>query len=517
MNINNASTTLNALLSALPIFWLIAGLGFFRLAAWKVCLAGLFLSLALAASFHLMPVSLALMAAADGAAFALAPILWVVLAAFFSYNITTRTGAADEIKKLLSGLSDDRRIQALIIAWGFGSFMEGVAGFGTAVAVPAALLISMGFEPFKAAMICLLANTIAVPFGVIGLPVSTLVKVTEMPMAEVTLAIIKQLSHFVVLTPFLIVTTTGGALGALKGVWLPTLAAGVSFGLTQAAVVIFIGPELPAILSSMVSVLSIIICLKLRPPRHLWRFADDEPLRTGQGTPITVNAQLKAWSPYLLLLFMALMSSPLFPKFRAVLDLVSTSITIYDQPGAKPHEVLWLTTPGSLVFLSAIIGGLIQKASPAMMLRLLLTTAKQLKYTALTIISIVAMAKVLGYSGMIMSVATAVAGAAGSFYPLCAPFLGALGTFLTGSDTSSAILFGPLQKAVALRTAVDPAWIVAANSSGACIGKLISPQSMAIAAMAAGLTGREGAMLSAALRYALPLLAAAGLYIWLMA
>ncbi len=454
-----------------------------------------------------MEPGLALKAALEGAVFALFPILWVILAAFFAYNVSLHTDAIGQIKKLLLQISPDRRIQALLIAWGFGSFMESVAGFGTAVAVPAALLISLGFAPFRAAIVCLIANTVAVAFGVIGIPVTTLARITELPVHLLSFDIALQLTPFIFLVPFVVVYTVTENFSGLRGVYMITLVAGASFGVTQFLVSQHIGPELPAVAASLASFLSIVLMSKYFSPVQKWEFpqrVDTAEPEKGikKATPIDAKAQWVAWSPYILLLVFVLGTSRIFPSVNEALARIQSHWLIYDGIGGKPLAIEWLLTPGTLVLLSALLGGFLQGASLLELVKVLWATLLQLRKTAITVISIVGMAKVLGYSGMIGSVAVTLAESTGTLYPAFSPLIGALGTFITGSDTSSNILFGLLQKQTALQLGISPEWIAAANTCGACIGKLISPQSISIAATATGLLGKEGALLSISFRYA---------------
>lgn len=507
--------------------WLLISLGFFKLPAYKACTIGLSLSFILAVTVFQMPYALALRAALEGAVLALLPILWVIFAAFYTYNISLKTGAMDRIKNFMSNVSGDRRIQALTIAWGFGGFLESVAGFGTAVAIPASILIALGFEPFFAAIICLLANTIAVAFGVVGIPVTTLAKITELPIMPLSINIALQLAPFVLLVPFLMVFTITKNLAGCKGIWLTTLMAGLSFTIAQYAVAKYIGPELPAIIGSIVSFITIILSVKLFPPREEWRFPHEEATLTSKIYNLffphmdestgNIKQQLIAWSPYALLLILVLGSSKLIPPVNNLLSQGKSAFLIYNGEGGKPLYVDWILTPGTLIMISAILGGLIQGASCQKLATIFGETLIQLKKTAVTVISIVSMAKILGYSGMVGFIAVALAGSTGSFYPLVSPLIGALGTFITGSDTSSNVLFGLLQKNVATQIGSDPAWIAAANTSGACAGKLISPQSIAIAATATGLMGREGDILNVTIKYVCGFIIALGIIIYIFA
>ncbi len=493
--------------ATLPMLWLFLGLGVLRLKSQIVCPAGLALSVLLACGVWGLAPRLAAEAVLDGTIFALLPILWVIAAAFFMYNVAQHTGADKRIRALLGGISPDARIQALIIAWGLGSFMEAVAGFGTAVVIPAAMLISLGFAPLLAATVSLLSNTIAVAFGVVGIPMQTLAWVTGLDVFTLSGAAVAQLSPLTVAVPFFIVGCVARSFKGTLEVWAPTLAAGLAFALAQFLVASRIGPELAAVAGSICSTACVAVIVRLLPPKTVRQTdtarkksaLEDEALSGAPG-------QAKAWSPYILLFFLVLFSSKLFPDINALLGQVKSSPHIYSGPGGKPLEIPWLLTPGTLVLSAALAGGLWQGARPAALAGIYGATLRRLAAPALTIVSIVCMAKVLSYSGMMLHLSGGLAHAAGAAYPAAAPFVGALGSFITGSDTSSNILFGDLQKQVALQLGLSPVWIAASNTSGACIGKLISPQNIALAATAAGLAGREGKLLALGLAYALPFL-----------
>ncbi len=518
-----AGASIAPLVAMLPVFWLFVSLGVLKMATPPACAVGLGLGAVLAvAGWGLTPL-LTAKAILDGAAFAFMPILWVIFAALLTYSIAVATNAMDSIKGLLASVSADRRIQGLLIAWGFGGFMESVAGFGTAVAVPAAVLVSLGFDPFRAAVVCLLANTVAVAFGVVGIPVITLAWITDLPVTGLATRIVVQLLPFVLILPMVIVMAVTGSARGVSGVWPHALGAGVSFGLVQFVAARYIGPELPAILGSLASFATIVVLARYFPPKTVWTFAHDaagtvrqDAAPAAKGGGLDPRAQLRAWSPYLVLLVLVLASRMIEPC-NALLSAVTTRHGIYDGPGGKPLEIAWLLTPGTLVLVSALIGGRIQGASFAAMARLAATTARRMGRSIITIVCIVSLAKVLGYSGMINTVAVSLAGMAGKLYPLVSPVLGLLGTFITGSDTSSNILFGQLQKQVALTIGASPVWMAAANTSGACIGKIISLQSIAIAGISANIAGREGDLLVVCLKYALPFIAALCLLVYAFA
>ncbi len=517
--VNYLLSSMINLVPLIPMMWLIISLGFLKMQAHKACGIGLLLSLIIAVSIWKMDYIMAFKAVIEGSAFAFFPIIWVILAAFFAYNISLSTGAMEDIKKLMAGISRDRRIQALIIAWGFGGFLESVAGFGTSVAVPAAILIALGFKPFLAAVICLLANTVAVAFGVVGIPVTTLSRITELPILALSTDVVLQLTPFVLVIPFLIVFIITKNPYGFKGIWLTTLVAGISFGISQFVVAIYVGPELPAIIGSVISLCATILSVKMFPPSQEWRFPHERGDKASdiQVEKIGVRDQLVAWSSYIVLLIFVLASSNLVPAINVPLGQVKSSFLIYDGVGGKPLYVEWLLTPGTLVMISAIIGGLIQGGSVPQLVKVFGETVCQLRKTIVSVIAIVSMAKVLGYSGMIGSIAVTLASTTGSYYSIFAPLIGAFGTFITGSDTSANILFGLLQKQTAIQLGMNPVWIAAANTSGACVGKLVSPQNIVIAATASGLSGQEGELLTATFKYAVVLLIGLGLVTYLFA
>lgn len=512
-------SSVSVLFPVIPMLWLVISLGLLKMPAYKACGIGLVLSLFIAVNAWKMDCLLAVKAAMEGVVFAFFPIIWVIIAAFFAYNVSLSTGAMERMKRLMAGISGDRRIQALIIAWGFGGFLESVAGFGTAVAVPASILIALGFEPFLAAVTCLLANTIAVAFGVVGIPITTLAQITEIPVMMLSRDIVFQLTPFVFAIPLLIVFTITRQLNGIKGIWLITFVAGISFGISQMVIALYVGPELPAIIGSLVSFGAMVLCVKLFPPSQEWKFPHEytETILENQVEAIRLKDQLVAWSPYVLLLVFVLGSSNLFPAIHSWLGQVRSAFYIYNGVGGKPLYIDWILTPGTLVLLSAIIGGLIQKASARQLIQVFGETINQLRKTSVSIISIVSMAKVLGYSGMIGSLAVTLASTTGSYYSIFAPMIGVLGTFITGSDTSANILFGLLQKQTAIQLGMNPVWVAAANTSGACVGKLISPQNIVIAATASGLSGKEGELLAATFKYVVALLIGLSLIVCLFA
>lgn len=481
------------LLALAPIVWLMISLGVLKQAAHKTCFITFLATLALAVFVWKMPALQALSAAAEGAAIALWPIMIVIVAAIFTYNLAVKTGSMDVIKRMLSSISTDQRIQVLILAWGFGGFLEAVAGYGTAVAIPASILASLGFNPIFAAVICLIANTVPTAFGAVGIPVTTLAKVTGLDVMDLSYAVGAQLSFFIVAVPFVLVAMTSRSIKGLRGVMGITFASGLAFAVPQVLAAKYLGAELPALLGSICSMAVTIWMAKTFHKES----AEKSP------NPVTPREGVMAWLPYILILVFILVSSPLIPPIAEFLGHFKSSFKIYSAENAAPTSFKWISTPGVLIILATFIGGRIQGSRISEMLWVLWSSAKQLSKSAMTVVSIVAMAKIMGYSGMITVIASALVKGTGSYFPLISPLIGTLGTFVTGSDTSSNILFGSLQYEVAKSIGVDPVWLTAANTSGATAGKMISPQSIAVATSATGLIGSEGTIFISTLKFCL--------------
>lgn len=474
---------LTTLLALLPIIWLIVALVVLKIAAWKATSIAAIFSFIIAVvpslGFAKSP-AIMVSGALEGAALAIWPICIVILAAIFTYNLVVKTGAMETIKSMLSSVTEDKRILAIILVWGFGHFMEGMAGFGTAVAIPAAMMVAVGFTPLKSIIACLVANSVPTTFGSIGIPTTTLAALTNMNPLALGTYISSQLFILNVITPFFVVAIMFG-LKALKGVFLPALLAGLALALPELLINVALGPELSVIGSAVIILALLILSAKFLDPKDpAYRLEKDD-----NKTHISTSQGLRAISPFILIFILLLLASNLFAPANSFFTSIKTSLPIYMGPGAKPYTFVWLTTPGVLIFIAAIIGGLIQKASLNTIAKTAWSTFINLKFTFITIITIVMTAKLMTYSGMTQDIAVAIVSATGSMYPLFAPLVGALGAFITGSGTNSNVLFGPLQQAAAQQLAGGPSdlsmWLAAINSGAAGIGKMLSPQSIAIA------------------------------------
>lgn len=511
---SNAVNGMDAFMAFIPIVWLLVSLGKLKLPTHWASGSALLITSAIALLYFKMPMNYLIQALLEGLAFALMPIIWVIISALFVYNITVKTGSLDIIKQMLCNISEDRRIQALILAFAFGGFLEAVAGFGTAVAIPAGILIAMGFSPFMAATVCLIANTIPVAFGVLGVPITTLAQVTSLDLAKLSLYTSLQLFPFAVLLPLVLVYVVTGKVRHLKGVVGISISAGLAFATGQTLAAIFIGPEIAAVVGSLASLFLIILWCKFFRRAPNWTFDGDNSSYT-ENVKISVGAAIKAWAPYLLVLLLVIGTR--FLPFLSFLNNYPFVLKkqFYFGIGGKALTFQWATSGGTILLLSAIIGGLIQGLGMRIILKIFVSTVVQVKKTILTIISIVALAKIMTFSGMVDSIAILLAWVGGKRFPLISPFIGGLGTFITGSDTSSNVLFGNLQKQTAAQLNMNQEWLVAANASGATAGKMISPQSISIAATATNNPGQEGQMLAFTLKYCVIYVGLMGILVFL--
>lgn len=485
-------------MALLPIIWLIIALTALKIPGFRACTIALAIAYVLAVFVWKMPFIDSLGAVMEGAALALWPIIIVIIAAIFTYNVCVATGKMEIIKKMLANVTKDKRVLVLIIAWGFGGFMEGMAGFGTAVAIPASMLVGLGFSPVFAAIVCLIANATPTAFGSIGIPTTTLAKITGINVIDLSTNTVILLALLIILTPFVLVFLTGRSKKSLKGITLITFISGISFLLPEYLVARYLGAELPVVIGSVCSMAATILTAGIFGKGEV-----DETylLESREEVKVTVKEALIAWSPFILIFVLLLVTSKLAGSFNELLASVKTTVSIYQGKGHSPYTFSWLATPCLWILLSAFIGGKIQGLCIKEMFLILKKTILQMVNTVITIIAIMATAKLMGYSGMIASISLVFVTYTGSFYPFFAPFLGAIGTFVTGSGTSASVLFGGLQAETSTALGLNQAWITASNTAGAVIAKMISPQSIAIAVAAVGLEGKENILLKGTIKY----------------
>jgi lactate permease len=495
--------TLSALVAAIPLVVLFYMLAVRRAKGHFAALFGTSSAVLLAILIWRMPVGLALNSTLMGAAFGIFPIIWIVLTTIWVYNMTVESGEFDIIRNSLACITDDRRLQALFIAFAFGSFIEGTAGFGTPVAITAAMLVGLGFNARYAAGICLIANTAPVAFGAIGIPIVVAAKVAEMDLMTISKIVGRQLPFLSLVVPLWLCVTMAGWKRAME-VLPAVIVTGVCFAGSQFFVSNYIGPYLPDVISAIVTIIGLGLFLRFWKPSKVFHFADEKP--TGPvSCQYSAGEIVRAWMPYVILAVMVFLwgldtikayLNPLgwsfqWPGLHNVV-MKTAPIVATDSAYAAVYNLNIVSAAGTAILLSGLLSVLIiPKYGFGKAFACFGRTAHQLRFPIITIAMILGLAYIMNYSGMSSSMGLALT-ATGSLFPFFSPILGWLGVFLTGSDTSSNALFGSLQKTTAQQIGVDPGLCVAANSSGGVTGKMISPQSISVATAASGLVGQEG-------------------------
>ena len=489
---------LSTLVAALPIFVLLFMIAKMKKAAWISSLSGLAAAIVVALFAYGMPVGPMLSSIAYGAAQGLFPIGWVVFSAILLYNITVHTGKFEIVKNSIGGLTSDRRLQALLIAFAFGAFIEGAAGFGTPVAVAAAMLTGLGFSSFFAGGICLLANTAPVAFGSIGIPVITLQKVTGLSLARLSAGVGRICAPVSLIVPAYLIMVMGGW-PALRGVLPAAIVCGVTFAGTQFLVSNFIGPELTDILSSMAALGGLVLLLKFWQPTDNFKLDGDTPPK--QFKKVSTGETIMAWMPFILLVICVLtwgFMKPTLNKQSIVFEWPGLHKLIHKMPPVTAKEIPydakysfdWLSAAGTACLISAILSALVLRMSVGDFLKVLGATCKQLVKAEFTIATVLGLAFLMNYSGSTATMGLAFAGT-GAAFPFFSSMLGWLGVFLTGSDTSANALFGNLQVVTAQHLGMNPTLMASANSAGGVMGKMISLQSVAVASAATSMGGGD--------------------------
>ena len=527
----NGSLGLSAVVACLPLIVTLLLLAGFKKPAWMAALSGAVTALLVAIIVYGMPVSMAISTVGYGAAYGLLPITWIIFTAILLYRLTVETGKFEVIKDSIGSLTVDRRLQALLIAFAFGAFLEGASGFGTPVAVAAAMLAGMGFSPFYAAAICLLANTAPVAFGAIGTPLVMLQTVTGLPMADLSANVGRICAPISLILPAYLMLVMGGW-SALRAVFPAAIVCGVAFGGMQFLVSSYVGPYLTDILGALVALLALVVLLKFWHPKG----AEARPNSKYSGGQIIL-----AWSPYIFLVIFVLLWNPDWMSVvaphsgKATADFIKAQLNLltwkFGWPGlhnlvlrmppvtkaASPYDATYTFNPGAAsgtaclmaVFASAIVS----RVSPMSLLKYVGQTAKQLMMPTVTVMSVLALAYVMNYSGSTATLGLAFA-TSGVMFPFFSAMLGWVGVFLTGSDTSANALFGSLQVVTAQKLMMNPALMAAANSSGGVMGKMISLQNIAVASVATGMSqAEESKLFRFTLRHSVTMAVAIGLLV----
>jgi L-lactate transport len=489
------SLPLSTLIAAIPIFVLLLLLGVWRKPAWLAAVCGLAAAAVVAVAEYGMPLRNLAGAITYGAAYGLFPIGWIVFGAILLYRVTVETGKFEIIKSSVGHLTDDRRMQALLIAFAFGAFIEGASGFGTPVAVAAAMLTGLGFSPFYAAGICLLANTAPVAFGSIGIPVVTLAGITGLPLDRVSAGVGRICAPISLFVPAYMVAVMGGW-KALKGVLPGAAVCGIAFAATQFLISNFVGPALTDILASIAAMGGLVILLKVWKPRDRFSLGDEHAGQRQAEVHYSGRDVLLAWGPYLILVIFVLMWG--FRPIQARLNSVNILINwpwLHNEIQRMPPAVLtptkygavfnlnWLSAAGTSCLFATICTALLLRLSARKFAQLFVRTLRQLAVAEFTMAMVLAIAFLMNYSGATGTLGLAFA-ATGASFPFFSALLGWLGVFLTGSDTSANALFGSLQVVTANRLGMNPVLMASANSAGGVMGKMISLASIAVASAA---------------------------------
>ncbi len=507
---NMALSALTAILPILFIFW---ALIIKKMKGYQASLMAVLLATLIAIFVYGMPVKLALLSTANGALYGLFPICWIVITAVFLFNISVKSGQFEIIKHFMASITSDRRLQALLIAFSFGAFLEGTAGFGAPVAITAAMLVGLGFNPLYAAGICLIANTAPVAFGAIGIPITVASQVSGVPEMAISQMVGRTLPFLSMLLPFYLVILMAG-LKKTREVLPAILVSGISFASMQWLTSNLLGPALPDVIAGVSSIVCLIIFLKFWKPKNIWRFLNEPVPTISLEKKYSMGQIIRAWSPFILLTFMVIawgiqpIKELLNGAGQVQFEFPGLNNAIIDKSGKPISHIFkfnYLSASGTAILLSSIIAMPLIGLKFSEGIKIFIATLKQLRFPITTIASVLAFAYIVNDSGITITIAQPLANT-GVLFPFFAPILGWLGVFITGSDTSANALFGKLQASTASSIGVDPVVTVAANASGGVVGKMISPQSIAIAAAAGNLVGHESELFRFTFKHSLIML-----------
>ncbi len=518
-----------ALFAALPLITLFVLLGGLKLKAHWAALASLAIAIVVAVAVYSMPGGQVLDAAVLGACFGLFPIMFIVWNAIWIYNMTDATGHFAVLRRSFAKISDDQRIQAVIIAFSFGALIEALAGFGAPVAITAAMLLAVGFKPIQAAAVALVANTAPVAFGAIATPIITLSEVTSLPKEDLGAMVGRQTPFLAVIVPLILIGMVDGKRG-IRQCWPAAVVGGVAFAIGQFACSNFLSVEITDIVASLLSAGAIVALLRFwtpgEPLQGEGRFT--RPAIAGAATADAVHEQevrrrsddiedsrsdvFKAYAPYIIIVAVLSIAqwSPIktwLEGFTREIDWPGLNVVNADgeEPGPAIFKFNWAITPGTLLLVSGLLTMIVLRISPMRAVRIYGKTLNQLKWATLTVATVLALAYVMNFSAQTLTLGQWIAGA-GGVLAFLSSIIGWLGVAVTGSDTSSNSLFGALQVQAANEAGMNPTLLAAANSSGGVLGKMISPQNLAIGAAAVGLAGQEGELFRKVLGWSLVLL-----------
>lgn len=521
---------ISTLLAALPIFVLLGAMAILRVKAHVAACAGLITALTVAIVIFHMPIRLGLTAATYGAGYGLFPICWIILPVIFLYDLTVKTGNFVTLQESLTNITDDSRLQLLLIAFALGAFFEGTAGFGTPVAVCGAILISLGFRPLQAAGLSLLANTAPVAFGALGIPIIALHGVTGIDLFLLSKTISVILVLFCLIVPFWVVWAYAGFRAMLE-VWPAILVASGTFATAQLLMATFFGPSLVAIVASTSTIVVLVVFLRFwKPKRTLNAKGEDVSGGTRQRFDHSTGKVFKAWMPWLVLSAVVFVwGIPQLSKWADANTTLKFNVAglhnfiqrvppVVAKPTTEPavFTLNWLTATGTGILVAAVIAGLLMGLGPASLIKSFFRTVFNIRFAVITIAAMLAIGYVTRYCGLDATLGLAFA-RTGSLYPFFGSLIGWLGVASTGSDTSANVLFGSLQVMTARQIGVSPVLMASANSAGGVMGKMIAAPSIVVASTATQTYGQEGTILRFVFFHSLALAALVGIVVYLMA
>jgi lactate permease len=521
---------LSTLVAAIPVVVLLGALGALRLKAHYAALLGLAASLVIAVGVFGMPMKMGVTAGIYGMSYGLFPIGWIILNVIFMYDLNCEAGRFRILQDSLMGITQDRRLQLVLIAFAFGAFFEGAAGFGTPVAVTAAILIGLGFKPLQASGLSLIANTAPVAFGALGTPLVALAGVSGLNLLQLSGMAGRILPFFSMLVPFWLIWTFAGFEGMLE-VWPAVLAAGLFFAIPQFLVSNLHGPWLVDVIASVCSMGAVTALLLVWHPKRIWGLEGHEAERAARGTHGHPTAEVvKAWTPWAILSVLVFVWG--LPSAKAMLDKISIfripvaglhnlilrvpPVVAKPTPEAAIFQLNWVSASGTGILIAAIISGFLMGFGPLQLLRQYGKTLYKVRFSLLTIAAMMSIGFMTRYSGLDATMGLAFA-RTGMLYPFFGTLLGWLGVALTGSDTSSNVLFGSLQKISATQVGVSPVLMCAANSCGGVMGKMIDAQSIVVASTATEWYGHEGDILRYVFFHSIALASLVGVLVFLQA
>jgi lactate permease len=504
----------SALVAVMPILFIFWALIIRKMKGYQASLIAIVIATTIAILVYGMPIKLAALSIAHGALYGLFPICWLVVMAVFLFNLTVKSGQFEIIKHFMASITADRRLQALLIAFSFGAFLEGTAGFGAPVAITAAMLVGLGFNPLYASGICLIANTAPVAFGSIGIPITVASQVSGIPELPISQMVGRTLPILSVILPFYLVTIIAGFKKAQE-VLPAVLVSGVAFAFLQWFSSNYLGPALPDVIAGLGSIICLMTFLRFWKPKTIWRFANEPAPTLTTDIHYTGGQMLRAWSPFIILTIMVI-----FWGMQPIKDVLNSVGQLqFEFPGlhnviqgtdggflAKVFKFNYLSAAGTAILIAALVAIPLVGLSYGEGLKVFGETLHQLRFPILTIASVLGFAYIVNDSGITLTLARVLA-STGILFPFFAPVLGWLGVFITGSDTSANALFSKLQFATAQSIGVDPVVTVAANVSGGVVGKMISPQSIAVAAAAGDLVGKESELFRFTVKHSFIMLA----------